>query len=186
MLVEIDLVKLVRNELNINEYLTIVKAYNNLNGKEDIPFLSDENSIKSLLRNEWLTEREGGYDLTKRAIMLVGDEAVDFDELFSMYPHKTPDGRILRCGNKEFRGRMTADYKKLRDKYLRKVRNTEIHAIVIEGTKALLSDYKKRGSLNYLPLMETFINQNQWERYVTEEPVTGKTSFGGRDNIERL
>ena len=186
MLVEIDLVKLLRHELNVNEYLTLIKAYNNLNDKEDIPFFSDENSLESLVTKEWLSKRDGGLDLTKKAIMLVGDEAVEFDELFMLYPAKTPDGRILRSTNKEFRGRLTREYKVLKAKYLKKVRNVEMHTLVLDGTKKMLQDYKKRDSLNFLPLMETYMNQNQWERYITDEPTTGRTSFGSRSNTERL
>jgi len=180
-MLEIDLVMLVRENLNINEYLTLVKAYNNLNG-EDLPFSSTQQTLNNLELNGWLKSEDGGYQLTKKAIMLVGEEAINFDEMFNLYPTKTPDGRILRAANKEFNGKLTADYKKLRDKYLKKIKNVAMHEMILDATSKMLSDYKKRGSLNYLPLMETFVNQSQWERYIGEDVV----QHIGNGNTERL
>ena len=182
MLVEIDLVMLAREDLNINEFLTLKKAYNNLNGT-DLPFFSEEKSINSLITKNYFKKEESGLSLTAKAIRLVADEVVKFEELFDMYPHKTPNGRILRTLKKEYRGKPTVDFARLKNRYLKKVKNQELHEDVLNATKAMISDYTRRGSLNFLPLMETFVNQNQWERYIglDNAPVTT-----GGENVERI
>jgi len=61
---------------------------------------------------------------------------------------------------------MTKNYSNLRDKYLRKVNSIELHDTIMESISKMLSDAKMRGGMDYLQQLDTFINQNSWEKYM--------------------
>jgi len=185
MIIEIDLVKLTRWELNINEYLTLLKIEEKDNF--DIPFNSSREIINELVRKNLIQFNDDNsvVYLTNKALKIVGKEEVNFDELFDLYPYKTPTGRILRTKNKEQLGKLTRDYKLLSEKYLRKIKNVELHNTIIRATELMLKDYKRRGSLEYLKKLETYINQNGWEPYVDQ--IVDNVSFSSEGgNVEKL
>lgn len=167
MIIEIDLVKLVRLGLNINEYLTILSIYKEYKG-DSIPFYSSNEFLKSLEDNKWieLIDNDESVILTKKALKLVEEKDVNFDELFFLYPYKTPDGRVLRTKEKEISGRMTKDYKSLYDKYTNRIKNIKLHNDIVDATKIMLKDISRRGELKFLPRLETYINKNKWEDYI--------------------
>lgn len=178
-IIEIDLIELDKYGLNIQEYLTLLKIYENREGR-DIPFMSTDNTVKSLEDKRFIKDIEGVLYLTVRAEKLFYEEVVNFDELFNLYPYQTPSGRSLRAKNKEIFGTQTKDYKILSKKYLSAVKNTELHNKIIEWTKIALQDHKRRNAMEYLPAMEVYINSRGWERYADKESI----QIGG--NVEKL
>ena len=98
--VEINLTKLLKVGLNINEYLTMVKLH--LMVKEQmIPFNTSQSIVQSLVdkgylehSNDLITITSKGYKLLNNSSNGVTDK--EFDEFYFLYPEKTPGGRILR------------------------------------------------------------------------------------------
>ena len=183
--VEINLTKLLKNGLNINEYLTLVKLQL-LSQSQTLPFQSSKLWLKSLIDKGYLSGFEDTIAFTEKGVKLfnstsnnIGEK--EFEEFYFIYPSKTPNGRNLRATKKEVMGRLTRDYEALLTKYTKTVKSFENHITVIEATKNMLYDYKRRGSLEFLPKLETYINQRGWERYVGLSPI----EIAG-ENVERL
>lgn len=90
-------------------------------------------------------------------------------------------------------GSPTRDYKILEAKYKSKVNNRDKHKSIVLGIKRAIDDYKRRDALNFLPKLETFINQSGWERFIEdvnniekfENDKGDSINYDGR-NIERL
>lgn len=194
MTIELDLIKLLKWELNINEYLTILKIkYLNDEVPCDIPFVSSEDTLKSLIDKNFIEDCNGSVVLTKKAGEILGLDDINFDDVFFLYPYKTPNGRPLRSKSKNIMGSPTRDYKILEAKYKTKVNKKDKHEAVVLGIKKAIEDYKRRDALNFLPKLETFINQSGWERFLEdinniEEFEKNKDNFANYDgrNIERL
>jgi hypothetical protein len=189
MIIEIDLVQLIKWGLNINEYLTLLKISGTC--EFDVPFESSESVINSLVEKGYLILIEDRIIFTEKANKIFSKNAINFDELFELYPHKTPSGRVLRAKNKEQLGKITRDYKLLSEKYLRKVTKKEVHDLVIQATKIMLASYKKRGALDYLKKLETYINQSGWEPYIDailerKEGTHQDFDLNSGENVERL
>lgn len=170
MKIEINLVNLLKNNLNINEYLTIHKIAKTTDGYE-FPFTSDQSHLDSLEKDGWLTQSDESVELTNKSKKLIkwnikGITEEHFDKLFEMYPYRTPGGRVLRSRHKIIASSMTKNYSNLRDKYLRKVNSIELHDTIMESISKMLSDAKMRGGMDYLQQLDTFINQNSWEKYM--------------------
>jgi hypothetical protein len=72
----------------------------------------------------------------------------------------------------------------LSEKYLRRVKNIELHNTIIQATNLMLKDYKRRGALDYLKKLETYINQNGWEPYVDQ--IVDNVSYNEGGNVEKL
>ena len=168
---EIDLIQLLKNKLTVNEYLTLVKIDKN-NSRVDFPFTSTIEIVKKLLDIGYAKADEAGsISLTPSGHKIVypDDDSVNFDELFNLYPFKTPNGRLLRTKNKEIGGKLTKEYKFLKDKYLIRVSDIDTHRRVLEATRAMLNDKRSTNSLDYLQQLEVYLNRNGWERYMQED-----------------
>jgi hypothetical protein len=183
---EISLAKIIRLGLNINEYLTLFKVNNDKDGV-DFPFTSTINHINSLVEKGYLEYlKPNVIALTAKGMEVVKPkEEVNFDDLFLLYPAKTPNGRILRTRNKEIGGRLTREYKFLKDKYSLRVFDQELHQKVLLATKNMLSQRQRAGDLDYLQQLEVYINRNGWERYMDQEEDKNKTIIGN-SNVERI
>lgn len=184
--VEINLTKLLKVGLNINEYLTMVKLH--LMVKEQIiPFNTSQSIVQSLVdkgylehSNDLITITSKGYKLLNNSSNGITDK--EFDEIYFLYPEKTPGGRILRSKNKMVMGKLTRDFDVLLKKYMSVIKNIDDHNSVVQATKNMIYDYKRRGSSEFLPKLETYINQRGWEKYLDMSPF----EIAGNENIERL
>lgn len=183
--IEINLTKLLKLDLNINEYLTLLKLYL-LNSNQLIPFKSDEVFITHLINKGYLKLNNDIISFTDRGLKIFkqsnpGISEKEFDELFFLYPNKTPGGRMLRAKSKEVMGKITRDYSTLYSKYIKAAKTLDNHMIIVEATKNMIYDYKRRGSLEFLPKLETYVNQCGWEKYVGLSPV----EISG-ENVEKI
>ena len=89
---------------------------------------------------------------------------INFDEFWDAFPQSTKSGRVLRAVNKEnSQGKPTRDYEVCKKKYLSKVKDEELHKLII-------ATLKKRVELNeyeYINGIEVYINQCKWERDIS-------------------
>ena len=169
-IIELDLDKLQESGLFVEEYVVLQLIHSGLNpdsfkvsSKEIIPILEQNLRIKSV---------ENGWELTSKALSLFQNKNTDinFDEFWDAFPVTTPDGRILRSANKIWNNSNTRDYTVCKKKYLSKVKSLEIHNKIVSIIKArvLSGDYK------YINNLETYINQELWQRDVKYLNMNGQ------------
>lgn len=164
--ININLLELAKNNLTVNEYLTLVKIKDRF-----VTYKSTIDEINSLKEKGFVDVKEEQIYLLDPSIKLMQkyDEGnTNFDELFELYPAEV-DGRILRSKSIRTRNRLTENYKTCRDKYNKKIKTQEEHEAVINGTKNMISLFEKEGRMKYLQNLVTFINQNTWEQYENVE-----------------
>lgn len=174
--IEIDLKFLIKHDLNINEYLTLLKLSENIKGN-DIPFYTTDSCLSKLDENNYIELADDNIYMLPKGSKLFTKEIINFDDIFDLYPYKTPDGRVLRAKNKELGGKLTRDYKVLKDKYLAKIKNIDTHNQVIKCMNNMINHYKNNGKMNFMNGLEVVINQNAWERYVDDEPSSNSFSM---------
>lgn len=177
---EIDLIKIAKLGLTINEYLTLVKLDKSNNGI-DFPFTSTYKHLELLRDKGYITISEDEHKRLKftekgHNVIFTKANNVDFEEIFNLYPSETPSGRKLRAKTKLLGGKMTKGYAFLRDKYLLRVKTQEHHKQVVEATKAMLKQRSRDGSMDYLRKMEYYINGQDWEQYIDGDGVVSQDS----------
>lgn len=163
----IDLVKLRRLKLSISEYLKLLSIVLLEQGK-NINYDGDEGDLTQLDDLGYIhwDQIEGVKLLDKGRAIFPKDEKddINFDELFELYPKKTPDGRVLRT-DKERAGSITSGYKMCKRKYLLRVKNVDLHNEIVKATRAGLKHESAGGRLNYLNGLQPYINGQLWEKY---------------------
>lgn len=184
---EIDLIKLSKLNLTINEWLTLLKI-DLIDNQSDIPFTSTTKTLDSLVEKDLISidKNTGQISLTADGLEILHpeEEKVNFDDLFNLYPVKTPNGRYLRIKNKTIGDKLTKEYKFLRDKYLMRVHDYKRHEQIIKATKVMLEDKKHTNSLDYLPQLEVYINKENWERYIREDgEVNNTTTYNSTEKL---
>ena len=96
MKLEIDTTLLEKKGLNINEYLTLLKTYNNING-EDIDYSPHKLEYLSLKNKEYVTLAGSNVSLTEKGLRLFNKTTRDYialaDELRGMFPKGRKDNR---------------------------------------------------------------------------------------------
>lgn len=180
--IEIDLIYIAKRNLNINEYLTLVKLHEKVTGN-DIPFYTTEKSLDSLQDKGYVVQLQGKYFLSRLAEKMFVSDTVNFDELYDLYPSNTPQGRTLRAKNKEVLGTKTRDYRVLSKKYYKIVKSAELHNEIIAATKRMIDDKVRTGKQEFYQKLETYINQNGWEQYIG---IADRKVSSFKRNTERL
>lgn len=182
--IEINLVKLLKLNLNVNEFLTLIKIKYILD-EVPFPFVTSQNFLDSLASKGFINVTDNGICITEKGnkvfISTLGNiTKVDFEAFYTKYPMKTPNGRRLRASVKNGTS-YTKDFETCYKKYVTIVKSIDEHENIIKATETLLYDYKRRGSTDYLQNMETFINQRTWEKYIDSTPLDLYS-----ENVERL
>ena len=130
-------------EFNIKEFLTICEM-------EGLVKITGENLPEDLEFRPVFTN-----------LVTPNKLSINFDEFWDVFPSSTRSGRPLRAVNKaNSQGKPTRDYEVCKKKYLSKVKNEELHKLIVSiiKKKVELNDYE------YINNMETYINQCKWER----------------------
>ena len=70
--------------------------------------------------------------------------------------------RVLRPKNSD-----TIEGKKLKKKYLAKVKSLEDHKLAVEATKAFVRRQRISSNLEFLPGLEVVINNAKWQSWET-------------------
>lgn len=180
MKVEIDLTYLKKFNLSVDQFIILKLIY--LKEFSDIkefygvkqavsirnalcftPFvLSDENVkfTETLLSKEKVEK-----------LLMIRSEDINFWEFYVCYPVKVGT-RVLRGASNN--SKLAEKHKK---KYLREIKTVEQHKLAIASIEAFVAKKKQEGSLEYLPMMETVMNNNlweQWEVFIIEIAKGGK------------
>lgn len=174
--VEINLLQLLKLDLNVNEYLTLLKLKLIITEDIKFPFSSTEAHLQSLVTKgflmvdgESLKFTSKGEKVFKEAGAAISES--DFDTLFELYPYKTPGGRILKSKSKIVMGKVSRDYETLFRKYTSVIKNLTDHEQVVQATKSMIYDAKRRGASEFLSKMEVYINQRGWEKFIDTTPI---------------
>lgn len=183
--ININLVQLLKLNLNVNEYLTLIKL-KLLSDDIKLQFSTTEAYLTSLIEKGYLEVvgeniqfSDKGMKVFKQAGVTISEQ--DFMKFFTLYPMRTPGGRKLRASSNGVGGRMSRDYEVCYRKYCNQVKSLEQHDDVMKATQLMIYDYKRRGSSEFMQNLETYINQRSWEKYLESDIVE---IYG--ENIERL
>lgn len=163
-IINIDLKKLNENNLNINEYLTLVKIYR-LSLMEEIPFYTiDEGFINSIKNKGFIEEKNDNLIVTKKGLELVSDkielgissDEEDITEVLSYFKEVTGKNRISTDSpsNRKFiKDRIKQGYKK---EDLKKVIDLKYN------------EWKDSITMNKYIRIETLFNETKFQKYVSE------------------
>ena len=97
-------------------------------------------------------------DQVEKLFGIRGDQ-INFWEFYQCYPVRVGN-RVLRAS-----GDIAQVAKKHEKKYLSRVKRTAQHELAIKATEAFVSMQKRVGKLQYLPNMETVLNNCMWEQW---------------------
>ena len=155
----INLDNLKDSELYVEEYICLQMINEGIQ-PESFKF-SDTSMLQALSDNLWIKPTDDGWELRSKAIDLFKSRtSINFDEFWTAFPYTTPNGRVLRAENKEWAGKPTRDYLVCKKKYLAKVKNPEAHNLIVRIIQARVDS----GDYNYINNMETYINQEVWQK----------------------
>lgn len=172
-IITIDL-KLLKNlDLNVNEYLTLLKMH--MIGEEDpvaFPFASSDRVIQSLMDKHWITafdseDATGATELefTDKANRLFDQEDL-FQEFLELFPTRVPNGvggfRPVSPSGIQAKSAQIA-----RSLWMKHVgKNLGRQREVIEALRKELAYRNKDGSIQYLNNMQTWLRQAKWEDWI--------------------
>jgi hypothetical protein len=97
-------------------------------------------------------------DQVEKLFGIRGDQ-INFWEFYQCYPVRVGN-RVLRAS-----GDIAQVAKKHEKKYLSRVKRTTQHELAIKATEAFVSMQKRANKLQYLPNMETVLNNCMWEQW---------------------
>lgn len=187
-LIQIDLKWLKNQELNINEYLALLKLYKN----KDLPYNIGQEEITSLVDSGYIHEKdEGNYGFTMKVFVLFRDQPEDdlFEEFYGLFPHKVPDG------GSGYRPTSTTDPHGISGKRTKKIwdrvvgKNVERQLHVIRCLRVELKYRFMKNTLMYLNNIDTWLRQAKWEEWeylVAQEKQSenqGTTTTGGMKKL---
>lgn len=127
-------------------------------------WLENEGFIKVSVQNQ-ITIRDKSYKLFSSTVD-ISELSRNFDELFETYPSKI-GSRKLRPVNKE-----GDQYEDLKKRYLRKVKTTEKHKLVLTSLRKEIASRTASGELKYLQMLSTWINNSSWELWLGDSEVS--------------
>lgn len=118
------------------------------------------------------TETALSLDNVKKLLGLY-KEKINFWEWYQIYPIRV-GARVLRSAKDS-----SASSKKHRDKYLSRVKTQEQHQKAIAATEAYIAVMKQANKLNFLPNIETVLNNSKWQDWEVylETPVQSESNF---------
>lgn len=186
MILVIDLEYISKNKLTLEDYLVCycvfykdvasLKLYvsNTLSlvGKDNVNKLVDLGYLVKVKETPTFDDLYA----TEKCQELLGLTASDsiFNELLKVYPKKLPNGRRLHIpeiANKE--------------RYLKAIKkNLNLHNLILKCVELEVSERTANGSINYMPMLSTYINQQRWTEYM-DEVINNKkyidNSYGVQD-----
>ena len=89
----------------------------------------------------------------------IRSDQINFWEFYQCYPIRVGT-RVLRAS-----GSIAQVAKKHEKKYLSRIKRTDQHLLAIQATEAFISQQKRANKLQYLPNMETVLNNSMWEQW---------------------
>ncbi len=181
MKLEIDLKHLISFNINPHQYLILQSLYykdyrwvTQILTKEQCIKIRNELTFTDFLlsdNNILFTETIINKPLVEKLLKL-DKEIINFSEWYQIYPVKV-GSRILRAVSDE-----SVLYKKHKEKYLKRVKKQEDHQKAINATEAFIANQKQSGKLQFLPNIQTVLNNSlweSWESYIIKTGTEGST-----------
>ena len=173
MIIQIDLLLLEKLNLNINEYLTIIKI-NELNNNSDIPFNTDIKYLGALEEKKFIKSSAEELILTDKAIKQLKLTSIDesVTEVLKYFKQITNKTRIdiTSVSNRKYIKDRLQKYTKQDLKNVIDIKNNE---------------WKDSPSMSKYIRIETLFNQEKFQKYINE--VDSKMLVGEvNSNIRRI
>lgn len=154
----INLTEVKRLKLNLNEYLTLL----NLQGT--ISFKPRDEDIDSLLRKGYLSQLGAQIVLSPKAVRYFEANEL-FEEFYNTFPHTVPDKygeeRPLRTVSST--SQSAAVTKSI---WKKKVKgDVDLQQKIIEILKAEIDWRKRKGGIQFMNNIDTWLRQHNWEKY---------------------
>lgn len=162
--INVDIFELGHYDLNLNEYLTLLR-YNYDLEEEFFPYEPDDRYFERLLRDGFIVSKEdGGYTLTSKGLtVFTGDEDL-FEEFYGLYPHRVETKFGFRPVSTASTDTMSA--KTTKSIWTRITKNKPgLQRKIIDNLKRELAHRKAEGSLEYLQGIDTWLRQATWEKW---------------------
>lgn len=107
----------------------------------------------------------------------IKEEIIPFVEFYNKYPIRV-GSRVLRAKDLD-----TVIGTKHKKKYLKKVKTKEQHDLAVKATEAFVDKQRASGKLQYLPNMETVLNNAMWESWMALIEEVGKEGQEWNDEV---
>lgn len=120
---------------------------------------------KNLLGSGYILDASGKFTETTLSnkhvekLLRIRSDEINFWEFYNAYPVKV-GSRVLRSA-----GPTSQVALKHEKKYLARVKTTAEHSRAIAALTAFVAKKKQTNSMQYLPQMETVLNNNLWEQW---------------------
>jgi len=180
----IDL-KLLKNlDLNVNEYLTLLKMHGlGEGGPSPFPFSSSDRIIKRLVEKHWITSTSSEeytgtaleLEFTEKATRLFDQEDL-FQEFLELFPTRVPNGLggFRPTSPSSIQAKSAQIAKGLWMKHVGKGVGRQRE--VIEALRKEVAHRNKDGSLQYMNNMQAWLRQGKWEDWINIPDQPDNTS----------
>lgn len=188
MKIEIDLAKCKLNGLRPDHYVVLYILYY---GEKDLAkklfTLQEAVALRdSLLDTKYILEKNPDRSFFDTVIsrdkvaklLDIREDKINFIEFYNAYPIRVQN-RILRAKSVD-----TVQGKKHHQKYLNKVKTIEQHKEAVKAVEAYVRKQRIANSLQYLPAMETVLNNAMWEQWTVFVQSFG--TEGAMDNTDSI
>ena len=176
MKVEINTIRLAARKLSPDQYILLALLYH----KEYNKIINVFGKVKAKdIRNSLIPSKyilSGKETSFKKTIIsanvakLLGIRAdkINFWQFYIAYPSKV-GSRVLRAANPDSQLAL-----KHKVKYLTKVKSITDHNRIVKATEAFIAKQRIAGKMQYLPAMETVLNNSLWEQWDTFIDTIGR------------
>jgi hypothetical protein len=167
MKIQLTLELLQQASLTPNQIVLLQLLYNKDYDNIEKIFKKDlANSLRNSLQDTPYILSNGGLFMDtvisngeiEKLFGIRGDQ-INFWEFYQCYPVRVGT-RVLRAS-----GDIAQVAKKHEKKYLSRVKKTAQHELAIKATEAFVNTQKRANKLQYLPNMETVLNNCMWEQW---------------------
>jgi len=158
--------------LSPNQYYYLVSVHENTD-----PYKIHPDEIKELSEKGFLDVDDSGTNLTYKSKEIFGNKSDVkklFEEIWNMYPARTPSGRALRPKSSE--SKIGIDIFKKISKHLA---NHNTYLDIKKGLRKELAYRLQTKKLEYMNNMKTWVNNRSWELYKDEDVQDAETSVLG-------
>lgn len=154
---------LLRYDLSPNQYFFLMAVHEN-----SIPFKIVPSEVEDLQRKNYFITDDSGLHLSGAAVsMFTKEDETEqlFKEIWTLYPIRTPNGRVLRPSKID-----SQMAKKIFRKLRKELTNYNNYKNIINGLKNEINNRSKlKDGLNYMQRLDTWVNQKSWESFQEEE-----------------
>lgn len=168
MKIDIDVNKLIRNGITPDQFVLLSLCYYNqhdrikkLFGIQEALSLRDSLVDTKYILSKKKTRFKDTIVSKANVSKLIGvrSDKINFWEFYIAYPMKH-GSRILRAASPD--SQLALKHEK---KYLIRIKTKKYHDKVVLATEAYVAKQRIAGKLQYLPAMETVLNNSLWEQW---------------------